>query len=205
MMKILIVDDHAIVRRGVREIAESVPEVSLVDEAGSGHEALTMMGTCDYHLLLLDISMPEESGLEILKKIKKISLNTRIIILSMHSDEHYVIRALKSGASGYVTKDNTPEELAKAIMTVWLGKQYLSSDIENSLPEDIESHHEVKLSNRERQVVHMLTEGMCDKEIAADLGISEKTVQVYTSSLYKKLGAKNRTEAAVRAMKLGFV
>lgn len=204
-MKILIVDDHAIVRRGIREIAEGIPEVTLVDEAGSGRQAFKMMTSCDYDLLLLDISMPEESGLQILKQSRKISRNTRVIMLSMHSDEHFVISALKSGASGYVTKDNTPEELEKAIMTVWRGEKYLSSDIRDSLPEDIASFTEVKLSNRESQVTRMLAKGMNDKEIATNLEISEKTVQIYTSNIYRKLGTKNRTEAAVKAMKLGFV
>lgn len=205
MIKVLIVDDHAIVRRGVREIAEGIPEVTLVDETGSGRQAFKMMSSCDYDILLLDISMPGESGLEILKQVKKNSRNTRVIMLSMHSDEHYVIRALKSGASGYVTKDNTPEELEEAVMTVWQGEKYLSSDIGDSLPEDIESYPEVKFSKRESQVVRMLAKGMNDKDIARNLEISEKTVQIYTSSIYRKLGTKNRTEAVVKAMKLGFV
>ena len=205
MIKVLIVDDHAIVRRGVREIAEGIPEVALVNETGSGEQALKMMSSCDYDILLLDISMPGESGLEILQQVKKNSRNTRVIMLSMHSDEHYVIRALKSGASGYVTKDNTPEELEEAVMTVWQGEKYLSSDIGDSLPEDIESYPEVKFSNRESQVVRMLAKGMNDKDIAKSLEISEKTVQIYTSSIYRKLGTKNRTEAVVKAMKLGFV
>jgi two-component system invasion response regulator UvrY len=205
MIKVLIVDDHAIVRRGVREIAEGIPEVTLVDETGSGRQAFKMMSSCDYDILLLDISMPGESGLEILKQVKKNSRNTRVIMLSMHSDEHYVIRALKSGASGYVTKDNTPEELEEAVMTVWQGEKYLSSDIGDSLPEDIESYPEVNFSNRESQVVRMLAKGMNDKDIARNLEISEKTVQIYTSSIYRKLGTKNRTEAVVKAMKLGFV
>ncbi|MCK5506777.1 MAG: response regulator transcription factor [Thermodesulfovibrionia bacterium] len=205
MIKVLIVDDHAIVRRGVREIAEGIPEVTLVDETGSGRQAFKMMSSCDYDILLLDISMPGESGLEILQQVKKNSRNSRVIMLSMYSDEHYVIRALKSGASGYVTKDNTPEELEEAVMTVWQGEKYLSSDIGDSLPEDIESYHEVKFSKRESQVVRMLAKGMNDKDIARNLEISEKTVQIYTSSIYRKLGTKNRTEAAIKAMKLGFV
>ena len=198
MINILIVDDHAIVRRGIKEIVDEIPQVALISEAENGREALKRMALSSYNLVLLDIAMPGESGLEILRQIKKVSPQTSVIILSMYSDEHYVFRALKAGADGYVTKDNTPDDLVDAITKVMQGERYISPSLQENMNEAGEAQpigriHE-GLTNREFQVMTMIASGKSVTEIAKELCLSVKTISTHRANILKKMKMKNNSE-----------
>ena len=198
MINILIVDDHAIVRRGIREIVAEVPQVALIDEAENGREALKKMALSSYNLVLLDIAMPGESGLEILRQIKKVSPETSVIILSMYSDEHYVFRALKAGADGYVPKDNTPDDLVDAITKVMNGESYISPSLQKNMNDAIDAQskgliHE-GLTNREFQIMTMIASGKSVTKIAKELCLSVKTISTHRANILKKMKMKNNSE-----------
>lgn len=198
MIRILIVDDHAIVRRGIREIVGEIPEVSLIDEAENGRQALKKMALSPYDLILLDIAMPGDNGLEILRQIRKVYPKTLVIILSMYSDESYVFRALKAGADGYVPKDNTPDDLVDAITTVMQGKSYISPSLQENMNEAGEAQsnrliHE-GLTNREFQVMTMISAGKSVTEIAKELCLSVKTISTHRANILTKMKMKNNSE-----------
>ena len=198
MINILIVDDHAIVRRGIREIVAEVPQVALVDEAENGRQALKRIALSSYSLVLLDIAMPGESGLEILRQIKKVSPQTSVIILSMYSDEHYVFRALKAGANGYVPKDNTPDDLVDAITKVMKGESYISPSLQKNMNDAIDAQskgliHE-GLTNREFQIMTMIASGKSVTEIAKELCLSVKTISTHRTNILTKMKMKNSSE-----------
>ena len=198
MIRILIVDDHAIVRRGIREITGEIPEVSLIDEAENGRQALKKIALSSYELVLLDIAMPGDSGLEILRQIKNIYPETSVIILSMYSDVSYVFRALKAGADGYVPKDNTPDDLVDAITTVMQGKSYISPSLQENMNEAGEAQsnrliHE-GLTNREFQVMTMIASGKSVTEISKELFLSVKTISTHRANILNKIKMKNNSE-----------
>ena len=198
MLSILIVDDHAIVRRGIREITEEIPGETVVDEAENGRQALKNMDLKNYGLILMDIAMPGENGLEILRQIKKMNRRQKVIILSMYSDESYVYRAMKAGADGYVTKDNTPDELVEAILTVMDGKSYISSSLKDEMDGALEDRSEEKvharLTNREFQVMLLIASGSSVSEIADKLCISVKTVSTHRAAILDKMKMRNNSE-----------
>ncbi len=198
MINILIVDDHAIVRRGIKEIVSEIPQVALINEAENGREALKRMALSSYNLVLLDIAMPGESGLEILRQIKKIYPETSVIILSMYTDESYVFRAFNNGADGYVTKDNTPDDLVDAITKVMQGESYISPSLQGATDETMESQSKALihegLSNREFQIMTMIASGKSVTEIAKELFLSVKTVSTHRANILKKMKMKNNAE-----------
>ena len=198
MINVLIVDDHALVRRGIKELVKQIPSVSNVDDVKDGREAIKKISANEYDVILLDIAMPGENGFEVLRQIKRLKSNLSTIILSMYSEENYVYRALKLGASGYLSKDNTPDELSKAIRFVLKGKQYISSDIQTSIYEKSfhntsASSHEL-LSNREFQVMTMIASGNTVSSIAKELNISVKTASSHRANLLNKMKMKNNSE-----------
>jgi two-component system, NarL family, invasion response regulator UvrY len=190
-MKILIADDHAIVREGVKQIVKKLPEVTLIDEASEGNEALKMIKKAGYDLAILDISMPGMSGLDILRNISEKKLKTRVLILSFHPQEQYAVRAFKLGASGYLSKDSAYEELATAIHKIAAGGKYISSSFAEKLffPDQDQVTHNLhdSLSDREFQVMIMLAKGKTVVEIGKELFISDKTVSTYRSRIMEKL------------------
>lgn len=198
MINILIVDDHAIVRRGIKEIAEEIPQMAMVDEAENGRQALKKIAASSYDLVLLDIAMPGENGLEILRQIKKVKPETLVIILSMYSDENYVFRAWKAGADGYVTKDNTPDDLVDAITKVMQGESYISPSLQGATDETMESQSKALihegLSNREFQITTMIASGKSVTEIAKELCLSVKTISTHRANILKKMKMKNNAE-----------
>ena len=197
-MRVLIADDHTIDREGIKQILAEMPEVTVTDEARNGHEVLQNAWDHDYDIVLLDISMPGRSGLDILKQLKSNKPALKILILSMHPEEQYAIRAFKAGAFGYLTKESSPNELIEAIRKVSIGKKYVSS----SLAETLASHLEAKsekplhdsLSDREYEVMCMIASGKTVKEIAADLSLSVKTISTYRSRILEKMGMKNSAQ-----------
>ncbi len=190
-MKVLIADDHAVVRRGVREILEEAPLGLFVDEAGSAGETLKAVRDNAYDIVLLDISFPDGSGLDVLQQIHAQSPQTRVLLLSMYSEDQFARRALRSGASGYLTKDSTPNELVIALQRVIAGGKYVSQLLAERLADEIgqeaeKAPHET-LSDREFQVLIRLGAAKSIQEIAAELSLSPKTVSTYRSRLLEKL------------------
>lgn len=204
MIKILIADDHAIVRKGLKQILEEMPGKVASDEARNGQEVLQKIWDDNYDMVLLDISMPGSSGLDILKQLKSDRPDLKILILSMHPEEQYAIRALKAGASGYLTKESTPHELVKAIRKISAGKKYVSA----SLAETIASHldvmsekplHEI-LSDREFEVMRKIASGKTVKEIAGELSLSVKTISTYRARILEKMKMKNNAQLTYYAI-----
>jgi len=204
-MKILIADDHSIVREGVKQIVKTLPEVRQIDEASNGKEALAKLTRTHYDLAILDISMPELSGLDLLQHLRDKNIQTQVLILSFHPQEQYAIRAFKLGAAGYLSKDSAFEELATAIRRIAKGGKYVSaafaeklifSDMKNS---DHQMHE--TLSEREFQVMIMLAKGKSVTEIAAELYLSDKTVATYRSRIMEKMQMKKNADLTIYALK----
>jgi two-component system, NarL family, invasion response regulator UvrY len=208
MIKILIADDHSVVREGVKHILSDMPE-AVISEASNGQEVLEAIRKKDFDLILLDIAMPGKDGLDVLKDIRIEKPQTKVLILSMFPEEQYALRALKSGASGYLTKESIPEELIKAIRKVLRGGKYISSDFSDklltSLDSDAEKPVHETLSNREYQVMRMIASGKTISDIADELFLSVKTVSTYRSRILEKMNLKNNAEIMHYAVKNGII
>jgi len=204
-MKILIADDHSIVREGLKQLVKTLPEVTLVDEASEGSQTLEMIKEKGYDLVILDISMPGLSGLDILQNIKSRKLKTNVLILSFYPQEQYAIRAFKLGASGYLSKDTAYEELIIAIKKIAAGGKYISSVIAEKLlfsdPEKAGQMPHETLSEREFQILLMLARGKSVTEIANDLFISDKTVSTYRARIMEKMELKKNADLTLYAIK----
>ncbi len=204
MIRILVADDHAVVREGVKQILAGLDDMVVEDEASNGPETLEKVnqGNCD--VVLLDISMPGRSGLEILEDILSLKPRLPVLILSMHPEEQYAVRALRAGASGYLTKASAPHELIGAIRKVSRGGKYLTLSLAEKLATELDSkgdkpRHE-KLSNREFQVMLMLASGKSVGEIASELCLSVKTVSTYRTRIMEKMSMKRNAELTFYAM-----
>jgi two-component system, NarL family, invasion response regulator UvrY len=197
-LKILIVDDHKILRQGLKEILSHLPDITLIDEAENGNEAISKAACSDYDLILLDISMPDSSGLEVLQTIVKKYPEQKVLILSMHAHEQYALRALKTGAYGYLTKDTASEELMIAVKKISSGVKYISPAIAENIAKYIGNDftkplHE-NLSEREFEIMLKIAAGKTLQDISAELFISGKTVSTYKSRLMTKMGMKKKSE-----------
>lgn len=204
MTRVLIVDDHAIVRKGLKQIVADTPDITVAGEAKNGYEALDMISKYNYDVVLLDISMPGMSGLDVLKQLINQKPRLRILILSIYPEEQYAVRTLKAGASGYLTKDSAPEELVAAIREVSSGGNYISRSLGEKLVANLKRDeskqpHEA-LSDREFQVMRMIASGKKGKEIAEELLLSVKTVSTYRRRILDKLGIKNNSALIRYAM-----
>jgi DNA-binding NarL/FixJ family response regulator len=192
--KIILVDDHKIVRDGLRSLIEKQADLEVVAEANNGRAAVQLAEELTPDLVIMDIGMPDLNGIEATRMVLKASPRTRVIALSMHSDKRYVVRALKAGAYGYLLKDCAFDEVARAIQTVLQNRIYLSSEINDAvLKEYLKKSDRSNLSaystltDREREVVQLIAEGKSTKEIAAILKISVKTVETYRQRVMEKL------------------
>lgn len=205
MYKVVICDDHAIVRRGLKEILAETPDISIIGEAGNWHELYSVLSQNEVDLVLLDISMPDRNGLDILKQLKVERPALKVLMLSMYPEEQYAIRALRAGASGYMTKESALEELVKAVRKVSRGGKYVSSSMSDKLISDVgsptdELPHEA-LSDREFQVLCMIATGKSLTEMANELSISVKTVSTYRTRILEKMKLKNNAELTSYALK----
>jgi len=198
VIRILVADDHLVVRKGLKQIVADTSDIIVTDEADSGREVLNKALKGKYDLVLLDIAMPDMNGLDILKQLKTQSPELPVLILSIYPEEQYAIRALKSGASGYLTKGSASEELVAAIRKVALGGKYVSSSLAEKLAAYLDASAEKPLhqtlSNREYQVLCMIASGMTKKEIAAKLSLSPGTVATYRFRLLQKMQMNNIAE-----------
>lgn len=197
-MKILICDDHKIVRDGLRQILQQLNGVSSISEAGSGDELLDVLKTDDFNIVLLDISLPDKNGLEILQSVKAKWPATNVLMLSMHPQEQYAKRALALGASGYLTKDTASEELLIAVQRVSEGGKYISQSLAENLAfsfsKDEKKQDHENLSGREFEIMIKLANGKSLQEIANELFISNKTVSTYRSRIMEKMEFHKNTE-----------
>jgi DNA-binding NarL/FixJ family response regulator len=204
-MKILIADDHSIVREGLKQYVKTLDEVKLIDEAVEGNEAWTKIKDGEYDLVILDVSMPGMSGLDVLQKIKERNLPTRVLILSVHPQEQYAFHAFKLGASGYLSKDSASEELTIAIKKITSGGRYIAASFAEKLAfngfDSSEKLPHEKLSGRELQVMVMLAKGKSVTEISKEIFISSKTVSTYRTRILEKMGMKKNAELTMYAIK----
>ncbi|HOE73998.1 MAG TPA: response regulator transcription factor [Deltaproteobacteria bacterium] len=204
MIRVLVVDDHPIVREGLKQILSDTEDILVVDEADSGQAVLSSAARSNFDVVLLDISMPGRDGLEVLRELKQQKPKLPVLILSMYPEEHYAVRVLRAGASGYLTKSSAPDELISAIRKVASGRKYISSTLAERLTYELDRDadrpmHEV-LSDREYQVMHMISTGKSVKEIAEALGLSVKTVSTYRSRIMEKMNMKNNAEIVLYAV-----
>jgi two-component system invasion response regulator UvrY len=208
-MKLLVVDDHAVVRRGLKQIISELPEVNIIDEAANGAEAIKLVRKNVYDLVLLDISMPDKSGLEVLKILKAEYPELKLLMLSVYPEDQYAMRVLKAGAAGYLTKESAPDELQKAIKKVVGGGKYVSPSLAEKLAETISGEGKVlphdSLSDREYQVMVMIATGKTVTEIADKLSLSVKTISTYRTRILEKMNFKSNAELIRYAIRNGLV
>lgn len=205
MIKILIVDDHPIVRQGLRQSLSECPDITVLDEAGDGVMALNKISTSPVDLVLLDISIPGRGGIEILKDIKMNYPKLPVLILSMHPEDQYGVRAIKAGASGYVNKASSPDELVEAIRKAASGRRYISETLADNLVMDIKKESDKPfhrlLSDREFEVFKLIAQGKTVSEVAEQLFLSVKTISTYRTRILLKTGMKTNAELTHYAIK----
>jgi DNA-binding NarL/FixJ family response regulator len=197
-MKFLIADDHAIVRKGLIQLLREEFTKAEVKEVVSGNDVLQEVGKQAWDAILLDISMPGPSGIEILKQIRANGIKTPILIISMYPEEQYAIRALKAGASGFLNKESANEELLAAVHRVLAGRRYISAIVADKLADTLGESGEIQayelLSDREMQVLHEIASGKTVSEIAKDLALSVNTISTYRTRILEKLSMHNNAE-----------
>jgi DNA-binding NarL/FixJ family response regulator len=208
-IRVLIADDHAIVRQGLRQILSDTEDMVVAGEASNGVEVVQMVRSGQFDLVLMDVSMPDRNGIDALKLIRKELPKLPILVLSMHPEDHYAIRALKAGAAGYLTKQSAPDLLVHAIRQVANGKKYVSpavaEQLANAIDEDLDKLPHEKLSDREYQTLVMISSGKTLTEIGEELNLSVKTVSVYRARLLEKMRMKNNAELTHYGLKHGLV
>jgi len=205
VIRIVVADDHTIVREGLKQLLGATPDLQVVGEARDGHEVLQRVRELDFDLLLLDMSMPGKSGIELIKQVKAERPKLRVLILSMHEEEQYAVRAIKAGASGYVTKDSAGTQLLTAIRKVAAGGAFISAEVAQQLalgamPGADGPPHQ-KLSDREYDVFQRLVAGESVTDIAARLNLSGKTVSTHKARLMEKLGVDNQADLVRYALR----
>lgn len=208
-MRILIADDHAVVRKGLVQILDEARDIAEVDEAASGEEVLELVRRNDYHVLVLDLNMPGMSGFQVLEQVTTIRENMPVLVLSMHSEDQYGVRVLRAGASGYIAKGTAPEELLSAVRRVAAGGKYISPKLAENLLSVLDdptggAPHE-RLSDREFQVLVQLADGATVSEIAERLHLSAKTISTYRSRVLEKMNVSSTAELVQYAVKNGLI
>ncbi len=210
MIDIFLTDDHEMVRQGISALIEKASDIRVIGEAGSGKETLSKLTTLKPDLLLLDLMLPDMSGLEVLENAKKALPGLRIIILSMYDNKVHLRESLQRGANGYVIKGSSGTELLRAIRSVMEGRRYVSYSLSEYLMENMAAKHSRNhtdssgnLTSREEQVLYLTAEGLSSSEIARRLGISSRTVESHRNNLMKKLDLHNKTELIRFSIKHG--
>lgn len=205
IIEVIIADDHAIVREGLKQILADTPDIIVRGEADSGLNTIKLCREYEFDLLLLDISLPDKSGIDVLKQVRKERPGTAVVMLSMHPEDQYAIRALKAGASGYLNKQSAPKELVNAIRQVAMGLKYINASVAQQLANHIDDEHQVNpheaLSDREYQTMTLIASGKAVSDIARDLSLSVKTISEYRSRVLAKMKLKNNAELTHYAIK----
>lgn len=209
MISVLIADDHPVVRAGMRQIIDADEQTSVIAEAGSGEEVLEATTRSTFDVLLLDISMPGPSGVDLLQRLRAARCQAAILFMSMYPEDQFAVRLLKSGASGYLTKESAPDQLVAAIHKVARGGRFISASLAEILADTLTSDedrpaHET-LSNREYQVFQMLASGKSVSETARELNISVKTVSTYRTRILEKMNMSKNAEFTYYAIKNGLI
>jgi two-component system, NarL family, invasion response regulator UvrY len=205
MLRVIITDDHPVVLKGLKEIISEGFDDVTIDVSTKGYDLLSKINNNDYDIVILDISLPDINGLEVLKEIKKRKRKQHVLILSMYPEENYAARALKNGAQGYLTKVSASDELVLAVRKILSGKKYVSPAFAEKMMLDFESDtgkppHE-NLSDREFQVLSMIGKGKAVKEIAGELHLSANTVRTYRARILEKIGLRGTNELIHYAIK----
>ena len=202
-VKILIADDHSMVREGFRQLLQLEEEFEVVGEAANGQEAIDLIKKLKPDILLLDINMPVKNGLEVLEELKKYNSKTKTLMLTIHNEVEYLIKAVEIGCNGYLLKDSSFQSLKEAINLVNSGESYIQPELTPILNAGLMRKNEVEenLTKREIEVLKLVAVGKINREIAVELDISERTVKNHISNLFKKINVSDRTQAAVYAIK----
>jgi two-component system response regulator NreC len=212
MIAIILADDHRIVRQGLRALLEAEPDFQLVGETGDGLEAVQLAERLQPDVAVLDLMMPSINGLEATRQICDCCPQTRVVILSMHADEGYVLESLRNGAAGYVLKDSSADDLVRAVRRVVSGRRYLSAPLsERAIEVYMQKARETpldpyeKLTNREREVLHLAAGGDSSAEIAERLSISPRTVETHRANMMRKLDLHSQTDMIRYALRRGII
>lgn len=209
-INVMIADDHKMIREGIKSLIEFEGDIKVTAEANDGEECLNCLKTTKPDVLLLDINMPKKNGLEVLEELKKTNMKTKVLLLTVHNEIEYLVRAVDIGVDGYVLKDSDSAELIKAIVEVNKGATYIQPTLipylnSRLINRDSDKDKMELLTNREKEVLVQLTNGLFNKEIAGNLKISERTVKNHISNIFKKIEVSDRTQAAVFAIKNNLV
>lgn len=205
-IKVMIADDHALMREGIKQLLEFDGEIEVIAEANDGEECLEKLKTVNPEVLLLDINMPKKNGIEVLENIRSQNLKVKVLILTVHNEIEYLLKAVDIGVDGYILKDSESAELKRAIITVLEGESYIQSSLIPALnsrliARDVDKEKIESLTKRELEVLVQVANGMFNKEIANTLKISERTVKNHLSNIFRKIDVSDRTQAAVFAIK----
>lgn len=205
MIRVCVADDHEVVRCGIRQILGASPDIRVVDEAATGEELMMKSRSKNWDVVLLDLSMPGQGGLETIRQIKSQFPRLPVLVLTMHSEDQYAVRAIKLGASGYLTKESVPLKLLDALRVVASGSRYITPALADRLAAEVGSGgsglpHE-SLSSREYQVFLMISKGRSVTQIAAELGLSAKTISTNRARILRKMGVGNNAELVYYALK----
>ena len=207
MIRVVIADDHTIVREGLKQLLSAESDLEIVGEARDGHEALALVRERDFDVLLVDLSMPGKGGMELIRQVKSEKPKLRILVLSMHQETQYAVRAIRSGASGYLTKESAPALLVQAIGKIAGGGAFISAEVAEQLALSAMPHAEglphTTLSDREYQVFQLLVAGRSVSDIAQELNLSVKTVSTHKARLLEKMGLANQAELIHYAIRHG--
>jgi DNA-binding NarL/FixJ family response regulator len=200
-LKILLVDDHPMIRIGIKSLLEGEKNIVLIDEATDGDECLEKLETNNYDVIIMDIKMPKKTGIDTTKEIVKKYTNAKVLALSMHDEQDYIVKMLQAGAKGYLLKNTTKEELLKAVESVSRGENYFSNDVSSIMLSKYiykefpsakkEYKSDVQLTRRETEIIKMISEELTNADIAEKLGISVRTVDTHRRNLLQKLDVKN--------------
>lgn len=202
----MLADDHVLIREGIRQLLEFDGTIEVIEEVNDGDECLEKLSNVMPDLLLLDINMPNKNGVEVLAEIRKKNLPIKVLMLTVHNEVDYLIKAVDIGVDGYIVKDSGSSELKKAINSIMSGENYIQPNLIPALNKRLVARDSDKdkidlLTSREMEVLIQVANGMFNKEIANALGISERTVKNHVSNIFKKIDVNDRTQAAVFAIK----
>ena len=210
MIKLMIVDDHSMVREGLKQLLEIDDDMIVISQASDGEEGLKKLIEDKPEVLLLDINLPKMNGLEMLKEIKEKNIDVKVLILTIHNEIDYLMKAVEIGCDGYVIKDSDSNLLKKAIYSVYQGENFIQPSLTPALNAGMANKNNMddkvnELTRREIEVLKLIAEGLFNKEIAATLDISERTVKNHVSNIFKKIDVSDRTQAAVFAIRNNLV